>query len=91
VSFAAITLCAASRRVFIVVVIYFVMTQSGSFWIDPRITYNNHQVNTVIGMKNVYSISKCILCHFTNLLALTFIYSSFISCSGTIEMYLFFL
>jgi hypothetical protein len=36
VSFAAVTLCVASQRVFIVVSIYFVMTQSGSFWIHPR-------------------------------------------------------
>jgi len=35
VSFAAIVLCVASLRVFIVV--YFVMTQSGNFWIHPRI------------------------------------------------------
>jgi hypothetical protein len=35
VSFAAITLCVVSQRVFIVVV-YFVMTQSGNFWIHPR-------------------------------------------------------
>jgi hypothetical protein len=34
VSLAAITLCVASQRVFIVV--YFVMTQSGNFWIHPR-------------------------------------------------------
>jgi hypothetical protein len=33
VSFAAITLCIASQRVFIV---YFVMTQSGNFWIHSR-------------------------------------------------------
>jgi hypothetical protein len=31
VSFAAITLCVASERMFIVVSIYFVMTQSGNF------------------------------------------------------------
>jgi hypothetical protein len=36
VSFAAITLCVASRRMFIVVIVYFVMTQSGNFWIHPR-------------------------------------------------------
>jgi hypothetical protein len=37
VSFAAITLCVASQRVLIVViVIYFVITQSGNFWIHPR-------------------------------------------------------
>jgi hypothetical protein len=38
VSFAGITLCVASQRVliFVVVVVYFVMTQSGNFWIDLR-------------------------------------------------------
>jgi hypothetical protein len=38
VSFAALTLCVASQRVFIVVtvVVYFVMTQLGNFWIHPR-------------------------------------------------------
>jgi hypothetical protein len=38
VSFATITLYVASERVFIVVSIYFVMTQSGNFWILPRIS-----------------------------------------------------
>jgi hypothetical protein len=33
VSFAAITLCVASELVFIVVSVYFFMTQSGNFWI----------------------------------------------------------
>jgi len=33
VSFAAITLCVASQRVFIVASVYFIMTQSGNFWI----------------------------------------------------------
>jgi hypothetical protein len=33
VSFAAITLCVASQRVFIVVSVYFFTTQSGNFWI----------------------------------------------------------
>jgi hypothetical protein len=36
VSFAAVTLCVASQRVFIVAVVYFVMTQSGNFWIHPH-------------------------------------------------------
>jgi hypothetical protein len=36
VSFVAITLCVASQRVFVVVV-YFVVTQSGNFWIKPRV------------------------------------------------------
>jgi hypothetical protein len=35
VSFAAITLCVASRG-FIAIVVYFVTTQSGNFWIYPR-------------------------------------------------------
>jgi hypothetical protein len=37
-SFAAIALCVASEREFTVVSVYFVMTQSGNFWIHPRIT-----------------------------------------------------
>jgi hypothetical protein len=37
VSFAVITLCVASQRVFIVVIVYFVMTQSGNFWLHHRI------------------------------------------------------
>jgi hypothetical protein len=38
-SFAVITLCVACQRVFIVVVfvVYFIVTQSGNFWIHPRI------------------------------------------------------
>jgi hypothetical protein len=36
VSFAAITLCVASQRMFIVVSKYFFMIQSGNFWIHPR-------------------------------------------------------
>jgi hypothetical protein len=36
VSFAPVTLCVASQRVFIVVIVYFVMTQSGNVWIHPR-------------------------------------------------------
>jgi len=35
VSFATVTLCVASQRVFIVTAVYFVMTQSGNFWIHP--------------------------------------------------------
>jgi hypothetical protein len=37
VRFAAITQCVASQRVFIFVSLYFVITQSGNFWIHPRI------------------------------------------------------
>jgi hypothetical protein len=37
VSFAAITLCVTSQRVFIVISVYFFMTQSGNFWIHPSV------------------------------------------------------
>jgi hypothetical protein len=37
VSFAATTLCVASERVFFAVV-YLFMTQSGNFWIHPRVS-----------------------------------------------------
>jgi hypothetical protein len=36
VSFAVITLCVASQRVFIVISVYFVITQSGNFWIHSH-------------------------------------------------------
>jgi hypothetical protein len=34
------TLYVASQRVFIIIVIYFVMTQSGKFWIHPHVAGN---------------------------------------------------
>jgi hypothetical protein len=37
VSFATITLCVASQRVFIIIVVCVFMTQSGNFWIHHRI------------------------------------------------------
>jgi hypothetical protein len=39
-TFAAIILCVASQRMFIVVRVYFVMTQPGDFWTHPRIVSN---------------------------------------------------
>jgi len=36
-SFAAITSCVASQRVFIIIIIIDSVTQSGNFWIHPRI------------------------------------------------------
>jgi hypothetical protein len=39
VSFAAISLCVASQRVFIAVSVYLFMTQSGNFWIHPRVLF----------------------------------------------------
>jgi hypothetical protein len=38
VSFANMTLCVASQRVFIFVSVYFLMTQSGNFWIHLRMS-----------------------------------------------------
>jgi hypothetical protein len=46
VSFAAITLCVASQQVFIAVSICFVMTQSGIFWIHPRIVRSFYAFRT---------------------------------------------
>jgi len=55
VSFAAITLCVASQRVFIVDDVYFVMTQSGNFWIHPRMLGS--------GWKWLRIVSKSGLCY----------------------------
>jgi hypothetical protein len=45
VSFASITLCVASQRVFVVV--YFIMTQSGNFWIHHRMYYS---INSLVSV-----------------------------------------
>jgi hypothetical protein len=37
VSFAAITIFVASQLVFVVVAVHFITTQTGNFWIHPRI------------------------------------------------------
>jgi hypothetical protein len=42
VRFAAITLCVTPQRVFIVASVYFVMTHSGNFWIQPLIYRCHH-------------------------------------------------
>jgi len=39
VSFAAITLCVASQRIVVVVVVYFVIDASGNFWTHPHMSY----------------------------------------------------
>jgi hypothetical protein len=39
VSSAVIALCVASKHAFVVVVVYFVTTQSGNFWIHLRIVF----------------------------------------------------
>jgi predicted PurR-regulated permease PerM len=41
VSFTAITLFVGPQRVFIFVVVYLVISQSGNFWIQPRAVRSN--------------------------------------------------
>jgi hypothetical protein len=55
VSFAAITFCVASQRVFIAVRVNFIMTQSGNFWILPHIFLDSC---------NLYDIYERIYCNF---------------------------
>jgi len=55
VSFAAITICVAFQRVFIVVSLYFVMTQSGNLWIHLRIHavfYDMRSISVCNGVRN---------------------------------------
>jgi hypothetical protein len=52
VSFAAITLCVASQRVFIIVIVYFIMTESGNFWIHRR-TWHNEPTNIHTAVANM--------------------------------------
>jgi hypothetical protein len=47
-SFATITLCVASQWVFIVVSVYFFMTQSGNFWIHPPTLLNDSTSNAEV-------------------------------------------
>jgi hypothetical protein len=57
VSFAAMTLCVASQRV-LVVVVYFVMTQFGNFWIHPRLNSGHRKSNAACTRcKELYSQS----------------------------------
>jgi hypothetical protein len=53
VSFAA---CVAFQRVFIV--IYFVMTQSGNFWIYPRITLYHAARSTAVSFNSDFGVPK---------------------------------
>jgi hypothetical protein len=45
VSFVTITLCVTSQRVIPKVSVYFVMTQSGNFWIHPHIYVTTYLMN----------------------------------------------
>jgi hypothetical protein len=56
VSFSTITLCVASQRVFIVVSVYFAMTQSGNFRIKVKVKLSlcltkHHDVKTYWGVE----------------------------------------
>jgi hypothetical protein len=55
VSFAAITLCVASQRLFIVV--DFVTTQYGNFWIYHRMcgNQNEHIASSLLCLNDIYS------------------------------------
>jgi hypothetical protein len=60
VTFAVIILCVASQRVFIVVSVYFVMTQSGNFWIHLRTSpittfcrFGTYSFEAVVKLKNM--------------------------------------
>jgi hypothetical protein len=46
VSFAAVALCVSYQRVFIVVTVYFIMTQSGNVWIHPDKLITHHSLTT---------------------------------------------
>jgi uncharacterized membrane protein len=61
VIFAAITLCVASQQVFIVVNIYFVITQSGNFWIHPHIFQQNEIIDKVGFVLSMISIKEASL------------------------------
>jgi len=68
VSFPAINLCVTSQRVFIIAVIYFVVTQSGKFWIHCRIWLqsflpNSFVINTsfLFGLHKIGSLERASL------------------------------
>jgi hypothetical protein len=52
VSSAAITLCVASQRVFVV---DFVMTQSGNFWILPPVCCSPNIISVIISEWRIWS------------------------------------
>jgi hypothetical protein len=57
VSFAAITICVASERVFVVV--YFGMTKSGNFWIYPHMLFLvaiSHFIKQVEGKSKLFPV-----------------------------------
>jgi hypothetical protein len=55
VSFAAITLCVASQRVFIVILL---SIQSGNFWIHPSITCVIEKMSLNKPISNIYVCGK---------------------------------
>jgi glucose uptake protein GlcU len=59
-SFAAITLCVASQRVFVVVSVYLIMIQSGNFWIHPRMQLKT--LNLRLTSHSIATSAGCQLC-----------------------------
>jgi hypothetical protein len=57
VNFATVTLFVASQRVVVVVVVvvYFVMTQSGNFWIHPYACTHGNRIATVSGARSRFT------------------------------------
>jgi hypothetical protein len=68
VSFATITLRVTSQRVFIVVSVYFIMSQSGNFWIHSRISSVSSEESLVTcivrfeGRTIIWYLSQCWNC-----------------------------
>jgi len=67
VSFAAIILCVASQRVFVVVVVVVVVvislsTQCGNFWIHPRSSSRLRAVSNVCGVATQWTAAPKVTC-----------------------------
>jgi hypothetical protein len=59
VSFAAIKICVACQRVFIVVGVYFVMTQSGNFWIPSYVSNIDNRNSFFVSLWCSVSVFLC--------------------------------
>jgi len=59
VSFAPITLCVASQRVFVVV--YFVMTKSGNFWVKPSSSVGRSKLNWKVVVTQIFAVADGLL------------------------------
>jgi hypothetical protein len=64
VSFATITLYVASQQVFVIVSVYFVMAQSGNFWIHPMSVNTVFESIIVVFIIARFSAAPCTLLKF---------------------------